>query len=716
MKTPVKTPAIEKGFPFEEIDKIAEAESYRKEIYRPIYHIHKWWANRLGSVFRAILISLQETDTKNVMSQFYSSTHENRLRILDPFMGSGTTLGEGLKLGMDVIGSDINPVSFFTVKQALTNVRREDLLKEFKKIENDVSSEILNCYRIERDGYDEPLTVLYYFWVKVVETPEGMIPLFKNYIFSKNTYPKKKPKAQILCKDCLEVFEGKYNDTSVDCPNCGLSFNPQIGTTERQYVIGKSGERYKIKDLVQKKNTPPDHKMYALMAITKEGKKVYLSVDENDQKRYESFCRKIKNHDLPLPDLEISSGYNTNQVKGYNYHNWKDFFNDRQLYCLGLLFERILKIEDKTVKEHFIALFSSCLEFNNMFCSFKGEGTGAVRHMFSHHILKPERMPLENNVWGTSKSSGAFSTLFRSRLLRAKEYLDSPFEIAIKGGKSEKVYLEQQIKSKIANDFEELTSGESNALLFNTDSANLKLPAESIDAVVTDPPYFDFVHYSELSDFFFAWLKVAFSENYAEDYAEDYAGFSLPTCRQEGEVQDREPSAFATSLGNVFKEAHRVLKKGGHLVFSFHHSRAEGWEAIFTALNSASFTLVRSYPVKAEMSVGSPKSAAKDPINLDILLVCKKICKKIEANKSSESFDPMFDPVKSYRNFVKRFELANRTLSNNDRKVIMYSQFLVWASINEINSSDVSTSLKEIEQTQAESIIKKFCLSHYQGV
>ena len=38
-----------KGFPFEAIDQIAERESYRKEIYRPIYHIHKWWAQRLGS-------------------------------------------------------------------------------------------------------------------------------------------------------------------------------------------------------------------------------------------------------------------------------------------------------------------------------------------------------------------------------------------------------------------------------------------------------------------------------------------------------------------------------------------------------------------------------------------------------------------------------------------------------------------------------------------
>ncbi len=42
--------AIEDGFPFEELSAVAEVESWRKEVYRPVYHLHKWWAQRLGSV------------------------------------------------------------------------------------------------------------------------------------------------------------------------------------------------------------------------------------------------------------------------------------------------------------------------------------------------------------------------------------------------------------------------------------------------------------------------------------------------------------------------------------------------------------------------------------------------------------------------------------------------------------------------------------------
>ena len=55
------------SFPFEFISQLAEMESWRKEVYRPIYHIHKWWAKRLGSVFRGILLGSALPDSENVV-------------------------------------------------------------------------------------------------------------------------------------------------------------------------------------------------------------------------------------------------------------------------------------------------------------------------------------------------------------------------------------------------------------------------------------------------------------------------------------------------------------------------------------------------------------------------------------------------------------------------------------------------------------------------
>lgn len=64
----------------------------------------------------------------------------------------------------------------------------------------------------------------------------------------------------------------------------------------------------------------------------------------------------------------------------------------------------------------------------------------------------------------------------------------------------------------------------------NGDSSKLPVPAGTVDAVVTDPPYFDFVHYSELSDFFFAWLSPALRNRYswmAREDSSDPGKFSI---------------------------------------------------------------------------------------------------------------------------------------------------------------------------------------------
>lgn len=132
--------------------------------------------------------------------------------------------------------------------------------------------------------------------------------------------------------------------------------------------------------------------------------------------------------------MELADGYNTRQVLNYSYRSWREFFNDRQLLALGWLRQAILELPDDAVRAAMLTTFSGALEFNNMFASYKGEGTGAIRHMFAHHILKPERVPIEGHVWGTSKSSGSFSTLFRSRLLRAIEYQAAPFEVGVECG------------------------------------------------------------------------------------------------------------------------------------------------------------------------------------------------------------------------------------------------------------------------------------------
>jgi putative DNA methylase len=104
-------------FPFDVLSTIAESESWRKEIHRPLSHIHKWWAQRLGSVFRAIVLGALAPKGANVMELFYSQARFPDATVFDPFMGSGTTIIEALKLGVRAIGRDINPVAYFSCPQ-----------------------------------------------------------------------------------------------------------------------------------------------------------------------------------------------------------------------------------------------------------------------------------------------------------------------------------------------------------------------------------------------------------------------------------------------------------------------------------------------------------------------------------------------------------------------------------------------------------------------
>lgn len=662
--------ALETHFPIRQISELAQQESWRKEINRPLYHIHKWWATRLGSVFRGITLgALIEPDT-NIWTRFYEIHDLSGKIVLDPFMGSGTTLGEALKLGARAIGSDINPVSTFLVRQAFTQVPEAQLRAAFARLEADVAPEIQRYYQTRDPDTGKPIPVLYYFWCKTVTTPAGeVIPLFSRYVFAQNASPQRKPHAQIVCPRCWGIIESRYDATSLQCPRCAHLFNPQKGPAQGQYVTTPDGSRHKIKDLLANDKAPPSHRLYAMLALRPDGEKIYLAAQTADQVLYAEAETRLGAEDLPLPIQAVRPGHNTDQARGYHYRYWRDFFNARQLLCLGLLLRHILQLEDRCVQEQMLCLFSSTLEFNNLFCSYKGEGTGAVRHMFSHHILKPERMPLENSVWGTAKSSGTFSTLFESRLLRAKRYLEEPFELQIQydmfGQRrgTHKPIASMALKPKCVDTWPELQADDQALMILNGNSASLPIPDASVDAVITDPPYFDFVHYSELSDFFFAWLSPVLSDR--------YPWMARANCSHGGEVQHKNPRVFSQQLAHVFSECRRILKSKGVLAFSFHHSRAEGWAAIHQALRAAGLAVVATHPVYAELRSSSPKATSKEPICLDAILVCRKRGTRAPVSVSR------VPPLERAETLRAEFEASGLSLSCGDKFVIAAAQTLV---------------------------------------
>lgn len=658
--------ALESDFQFPNLDSVAEKESYRKEVYRPIYHMHKWWAQRLGSVFRAIIMSSVSED-KDIHHKYYQkNSFENKV-VFDPFMGSGTTVGEALKLGCKAIGSDINPVSSFIVKNSLNYIPTNELIKYYELLESKVRPTIQKFYTKKHPNTGENCKVLYYFWVRELKLPSGSyVPLFSNYVFSRNAYPKKKPESKIICPNCFEINTARYDTEELNCASCNHKFNPQVGPVKGSIVTDPvTNHQHKIIDLVKKSGQKLSSKMYAALVLKTDGTKEYLPIDNSDIELYEKAKFDYLQSEYRIEEIEIETGHNTDQARNYNFKYWTDLFNYRQLHCLTILLNAINEIDDKGIRNQFLTLFSGTLEFNNMFCSFKGEGTGAVRHIFYNHILKPERVPLENSIWGFEKGSGTFSSLFKSRLIRAKQYMENPFELNVIDGASKKVYCNDRLEPRFVDNFSNLLKTKRGCLILNKNGSNVcQIPDESVDAVVTDPPYFDYVHYSELSDFFYSWLKPCLEK---EDES-----FRSKNSRREGEVQNRKAIQFSKNLSLVFKECNRVLKKEGLMVFSFHHSRSEGWSSIFRAIHDAGFYIEKTYPVKAEMSVSTPKNQAKSPINIDALIVCKKLTKK----KIRPANGYMEETIRKYKSAILDFDKVDRILSDNDKRVIFYSKLI----------------------------------------
>lgn len=655
-------------FSFEFLSALAERESWRKEVHRPIYHVHKWWAKRLGSVFRGLALGSMLPEDRDLAEAFFRSHEFTGSVVFDPFMGAGTTVGEAHKLGFTALGRDINPVAAEAVRVALTRVDPNELEDAFAELSRGVGTRIRRLYRSE-DSRGRLCEVLYYFWAMQCPCPgcSAFVDLLPSWVVARNAYPGSKPQVRVLCPSCGELFRALHGDSSVNCTACGERFDPHAGPARGARATCRecASDFVILHAFGARPNGPPGFRLFGKLVLTRDGKE-YLRASDADQQAYraavEQLEEELRQGTIVLPQLELTDGYNTRQAMAYGFLGWRDFFNPRQLLALGWLQAAIAALPEARIRDAFLTLFSGVLEFNNLFASYKGEGTGAVRHMFAHHILKPERAPIEANVWGTSKSSGSFSNLFRSRLLRAAKYLEQPTELNGAVANEPAVICSPQFSGRVEPSWPRDGMFAPRSIHLSCgDSAKTELPDRSIDLVLTDPPFFDNVHYSELADFFYAWQQLA------------PRGFATApgTTRAPDEVQDTDGERFAEKLEAVFAECQRILKDDGLLVFTYHHSREEGWSAMARAILRAGFVVVNSHPVKSEMSVATPKTQAKAPIQLDAVVVCRKA-----SGGHVDDGDSAPDFRIAARSKIHRLEKAGFSLSPNDRRIVLFGQLL----------------------------------------
>ncbi|WP_172122494.1 DUF1156 domain-containing protein [Devosia sp. 919] len=145
---------LEVDFPILPVNQVAAIEG---NAGKPIYQMSKWWARRRSSVFRSMLIAAATKApedpshaAKLVWDNYYANHHKKgafkHLNVADIFMGGGTTLVEGSRLGMQMSGNDLNPVAWFVVKQELADVDLDEVKRLLADIEAEVRPQIMPFY------------------------------------------------------------------------------------------------------------------------------------------------------------------------------------------------------------------------------------------------------------------------------------------------------------------------------------------------------------------------------------------------------------------------------------------------------------------------------------------------------------------------------------------------------------------------------------------
>lgn len=620
--------SIEKDFPIEELNPVAMGEGNSK---KPVYQMHKWWARRLGSVFRTIILSVfdgHNQSSKSVWEKFCDGTNLEGMVILDPFMGGGTTIVEALRLGCKVVGTDINPVAWFVTKKEIEPVDLDALDKAFKDLEKTAGKYIKGFYLTKcLRGHESE--VMYFFWVKVAGCHKcgAQSRLFPNYEISlrDHTYV-------CVCPKCLGIIETAGYQPNTKCKNCSTTFDPRKGVSGRgTFTCVSCGSENRLLDVVARKGTALDLELYGLEGHCKTCGRFFKKVDEDDislwkkaKKEYKRCCNK-----LLVPDQAIPiKGRSDPRPVNHGYTHFKHLFNERQLLCLSKLLEQILKLPDTNIRELMLVAFSDCLDANNMFCKYEVQWH-KISLFFGLHAYHPIERPTENNVWGTEYGRCTFVKCFE-KVRRAKEFCKSPYErlLDTRGKRFSKRTGEEKIEGHLVETFTELKKCNKAALLKCHGSEDLSfLRAKSVDAVITDPPYFDNVQYSELADFFYVWLRIGLKESYPWFRPE------LSNRPQEivkNEKQGKTTEYFNKGLLGVFKECHYVLKDDGVLVFTFHHNKTWAWEGIAQILLEAGFYVSASPIVRSEGKSGFHSSNGN--IRYDCILVCRKRPSKWQSN------------------------------------------------------------------------------------
>jgi adenine-specific DNA methylase len=646
---------IEVDFPLREVSE----ESVREKNIRHghISTLHIWWARRPLAASRATTYAAlvpAPKDDKELkeklkfiaeLSKWENSLNEKLIekarkdireffggripKVLDCFAGGGSIPLEALRLGCETYALEYNPVAVLILKAVLEYPQKygkklaEDVKKWGQWVYEEAKKEIGKFYPEETISTQEALSdvggekyvPVGYIWARTIRCPNPLcqaeIPLMRQFWLAR------KENRKIALKMIVDKEKKKVDFEIVQGKN--INFNPSKGTVRKAKVmcpVCSSGISDKeLRKLFQEGKAY--QRMIAVILYNRKIGNIYRIATAKDLeifKEAEKYLEEKRNKLFeewgfnPVPDEDAPGTLSSSGGIGprYCFYKYGDYYNSRQKLALITFVEKIrLAYKEilgesaeeeyaRTVVSYLAFMVSKLADWNSVLSVWRPDQER------NEHVFNRQALPM---VWDYGERNPFHGKLISPHAIVEviKHCIDIPPE-----------YLSN--KQKITASFGSAT------LLPYLDNY--------FDAVITDPPYYNNVAYSYLSDFFYVWLKRIIGDLYPDLFvtpltpkSEEIIAF--PSGRNKGEGK----KFFEEMITKAFQEVNRVLKPNGVACIVFAYKTTEAWETIINSLLRSGLVLTASWPIHTEMKkrlIAQEKAALAS----SVYMVCKKRSKE----------------------------------------------------------------------------------------
>ncbi len=582
--------------------------------------------------------------------------------VLDAFAGGGSIPFEAARYGLNVLASDLNPVAVVTMKAAMEYPLKfgpdlqHDIDKWVKWVGDEAEKRLAEFFP-SLPGE----TVQNYLWAHTVVCPscESVVPL------SPNWWLYKRPEKQNLHKWCavkpipnpenkrvdFELIKGKKGKgTTIETDNC--EYDPDTTTTISRGVGKCPNCGNIIDDNVIKSQAQTgilDHQLYAV--AYKKGKgslefRIPEDIDFEGIINSQEELQKITDLDN-FPNEEVVFGDKTKELLRYGMDKWSKLFNHRQLLTLVNYVEIIneakilinkecekeklqkfiyleceVKLEQKDIEkidDYYKAKYDAILTYLALVLDKCVDKDSRLGHWHSSRASAEIAMAQHslNLNWNYPEINGAGELWISCADAFISDYKNLCSLLGTKLGSIENYGIEIH---------------DSKSIQINSSSADnlTHILDDSVDAVITDPPYYATIQYAELSDFFYVWLKRTLGDIFPELFYleltdKDREAVANPSRFRNMGISPEELANqdYEAKMAMAFAEYHRVLREDGVMTVQFNHKDSGAWDVLAKSLIDAGFEITASWAVSTE-NPQNLHQAQKNAVSSTVLLVCRK--------------------------------------------------------------------------------------------